>query len=343
MTGAFAAEFMAKGFETSVLAAAALVVALAEAIGYRGSRRALLATSTGVFLVAHAWQLLLPTAGLLWLCAGFAWFRRQPGGPGRALVVLGLLGLALLGLALPSLHAVSQPTIGVSAAAALGDVGSFPVLPIAVVAVSVSVLFVAHRTFTTGVVAATWSMTSLVAGVLALRFGIPLAAYYPQKMLVTAALLGVAAPAALATWGLACVDRRGGVGARLALLTGGAIVGVVTVYGLLLPASSLLGTWSTPDVSTVLRTVEAPGADRAVVVWEVGTPVDDATSQMLIDWFSAAPADPGIGLPASTVKEQCALLGAAPAPVVISARSMEEVAARFSCVDGVTTVRPSAQ
>ncbi len=157
-------------------------------------------------------------------------------------------------------------------------------------------------------------MTAVVTvGALVVFLDLPLEAYYPNKTLWAAVVLGLPVIAAGASQVLSVLDG-GSLLARAGFIVTGAVIALVAGLSLVTPVFGVLGSWSTADGDLVMETVTSPRAPEASVVWGVAGAREDATSQLLLDFYSATARSVPLGLAATTVDAQCALLQQAPAP-----------------------------
>ena len=302
---------MPRGFDTTVLVLLAVAAAIQVAAAAPASAAALATAVAATVVTAHSWQVLLIPAGLLTALA--LWRRRSWRDRGPTLVGdVVTVGAGAL-LSLPGVLA-AVGGFGVGAAAEAGDVPP-PVLGwfvAVVVAIAVVGLRASRGPVTT--VALAVAGTFLTSVLLAWLAGVGLSSYYPSKTLWVAAALGLPAVGAL-------------VGVALRALEGARPSGVRAPWS---SAPSPPSPWSSPrrhrcmgvlrdawgaaDPDAVMRMVTSGSAPAAAVVWRASNPVDDATAQLLLDFYSATARTPRLGLAATRVEDQCALLRAAPRP-----------------------------
>jgi hypothetical protein len=281
-----------------------------------------------VVVTAHSWQVLLVPACVV---TGIVVWRRQSRAMDRRILGLDVVVLAVGAVAAaPGVHAAFAG-FGVGAAAEAGDVPS-PVLGwfVVVVVSALGLMGFRRRDLLlpdVAAVASTFLMAVLLAGIA----GVGMSAYYPSKTLWVSTALGlpVVAAAGCAMW--AWTDRRTRLG-RFAFVVVGAVGGVAVAASLASPLVGILGSaWGAANAEEVMDVVTSEAAPEATVVWSVSDDVDDATSQLLLDFYLASPRTPRLQLAATSVEEQCALLRHVSDPVVLTRASEAVVRARFPC------------
>lgn len=335
----FFGDYVPRGFETSLLALLVLAAAAHRCTEIRDGRdgRATLAfVATSGALMAHVWQVLLPAVGVLIL---LVLLRRWRGRPTTRALVGDAAALASAGaLALPGLLAAARG-YGLDAVARAGDVPPPVVGWLVLVVASAAVLLVtgARTALTAPVASSAAAMATAFA--LAAVVGVGLSSYYPSKTLWTAAALGLPLIGATAAhlFERSESDRRLRGPAIVAL----AAVGLAALISAVTPIAGVSGSWSAADGRTVIDTVTSRAAPTTTVVWGVGSDVDDATSQLLLDFYSATSTTEPLGLAPRDPEAQCALLEAAELPVVMSEAPEPEVRARFACAPSLRVVRMS--
>ncbi|MFQ6172854.1 hypothetical protein ACK8HX_14685 [Oryzobacter sp. R7] len=334
---AFYGDYVPRGFDTTLLVLLVLAGAVQVAARAPESRAALVVAVAATFVTAHSWQVLLVPAGVI--VALVLWRRRPWAGPRRdllgdaAAVAVGAVG------SLPGVVAAVSG-FGVGAAAEAGDVPP-PVLgwSVAVVAAFVVVLRRRDRGPATTAAAAVAATAFTSIGLAALA-GVGLESYYPNKTLWVAVALGLPALGVVVALALAALD-----GPSVARRVGYVLVGTATALAVAVSAATptlgvLRGTWGGARPAVVLGLVTSPDAPRAAVVWQAVGPVDDATAQLLLDFYTATATTPRLGLAATTAEEQCSLLRATARPTVISGAPEAELRARFACIPDLEVVRP---
>ena len=333
---AFYGDYVPRGFDTTVLVLLVIAAAVHVSTLAPTSAAALATAVAATVVTAHSWQVLLVPAGLL--TAVVLWRRRRSAGGRPALVGdLVTVGVGVLA-SLPGVLAAIRG-FGVGAAAEAGDVPP-PVIGW-FVGVVIAATVVATRgargpITTVGVAVAGTFLTSLLLAVVA---GVGLSSYYPSKTLWVAAVLGLPTVGVLAGVALSALDG-GSFVSRAGYVVVGTVIGLAVAVSLATPTMGVLrGVWGAADPDVVLRMVTSGSSPEVAVVWRASDDVDDATAQLLLDFYSATAQTPRLGLAARTVPEQCALLSAAAAPVVLSEAPEAEVRARFTCAPGLRVIR----
>ena len=324
----FYGDYVTRGFDTTLLVLLALIAAVHRSTVAPTSSSALVTAVAAVVVTAHSWQVLLVPACVV---SGIVVWRRQSWTRDRRVLRSEVLLLAAGAVAsAPGLQGAFAG-FGVGAAAEAGDVPP-PVLGwfIVVVVSGVGLVLMTRRGQLLPAVAAVAS-TFLTAVLLAGLAGVGLSAYYPSKTLWVATALGLPLVAAAGCGVWAWTD--GAVPVRRAAFVVVGTMGGVAVLGSL--ASPLLGilrsTWGAADSERVMDVVTSEAARDATVVWSVATGVDDATSQLLLDFYSASSRTPRLQLAATSVEEQCALLRDVAEPVVLTQAPEVVVRERFAC------------
>ena len=336
---AFFGDYVPRGFDTTLLvllvvAAAVHVVAVAP-----DSSLALAAAVSATVVTAHSWQVLLVPAGLL--TALVLWHRRRRRERERTTYINDILTVGLGALASFPGVAAAVGGFGVKGAAESGDVPP-PVIGWFVAAV-VAAALVARRggRGPVTVVVVTCAAAFLTSGLLAMLAGVGLASYYPSKTLWVAAALGLPALGCLVALALSGIDGESAV-ARARYVSLGTLIGLSVAVSAATPTLGVLrGAWGGANTDTVMRVVTSEAAADAVVIWRVSDETDDATSQLLLDFYTATAHTPRLGLAPRTAVEQCALLRQAREAVVLSEAPESEVRSRFGCVPGLRVVRVS--
>lgn len=332
----FFGDYVPRGFQTSLLALLVLAVAVQRVTESRADRGALFVVATSGAVLAHVWQVLIPVVGALLLVVLVRRWRPRP--PTRTLLLDAGILASSTAVALPGLLAAARG-YGLDAASVAGDVPAPVVEWLVVVLVSGVLLAITGRRSVLAACVASVGAGLATALGLAVVTGVGVDSYYPSKTLWTAVALGLplvgAAAAHLAQGGLR--TSRLGPPVPIAL---GTMVGGLVLLCAVTPVMGVAGSWSAADGKAVLATVTATPAPTAQVVWSVGTETDDATSQLLLDFYTATATSPPLGLAARDVVDQCALLADAPSPVVLSRQPLEVVRERFRCVPETAAVTP---
>ena len=330
----FLANYQALGYENSVLGAAVMAVCCREVLVRAGSTVSLVVCAAGVVVVAHAWQLLLPPVGVAALWCAVVALRSEGRRPRVALAVLVPLTLVL---GAPGVLAVVGG-VGLEHATEAGPDSPVPVLLLVAGLLAAVVVAVLRRDGATTCVAVVTVLPTVTAVALAMGMGLDLLHYYPSKLLWQSAVLALPWVAVLAALGVTAGLRRRPSAAPVVRRTVGVLVGLVTAYALLLPWGSQLGTWSTVDGGRVMGALTAPGASDAVVVWLEDSPTTDSITRSLLDVLRVEQTRSRAPQARVSVEQECALLRAAPRPVVLSTASEAAVRDRYACVPDVVVL-----
>lgn len=333
----FFGDYVPRGFQTSLVALLIVSAVVLRLTRSRSDRGALVVASVGVMLMAHVWQVLLPVVGLLLVLVLRERWRAPL--PRRSLVADVVVLLAATALAVPGVLGALHG-YGVGAIAVPGDVPPPALGWIVVVALSGAVLAMrTPRGYLTPLVVAVGASVVTALGLM-LVSGVGWSSYYPNKTIWTAAALGLPLVCAAAS-GLLPRSVSGVAGRAVVALVASVVMGLVTL-SLAAPVAGVRGAWSAADGDVVIDTVTTPAAADAAVVWAVGSEVDDATSQLLLDFYSATSTTPPLGLAPRGIDEQCRLLEEAGAPLVLSDAVEADVRSRFTCVPQLDIVRVEA-
>lgn len=333
----FLGNYQALGMESSLVAAVVLAVCLRELLERLGTRAAFLVCLSGLVVMGHTWQLLLPVSGIALLVAAWSYAR---GGSVRrwATVVVGGAVAALT--VVPPFTAVAT-TVGVGQAVVADVEVPVPVLAAGLgVACALGLAWWLRRDRTLAAVLLLVCLPALTGVVLAVRLGIPVTQYYPGKLVWHTAALGLTVAGAT----LALAWQRLRAHASPAATAGRAVVGALAVLGVLVgviaPSGALRGKWSTVDARTVLSLVGTPGAGRAQVVWSHGPLVTDTVTRILLDAYR--PEADRVDTPQGplTVAEECELLRTASVPVILTTMPEGEVRTRYACAPGAEILTP---
>jgi hypothetical protein len=317
-----------RGFQTSVLAVLVLLVALHQLLVAAESWRALMVAGLAVALMAHLWQILLPTAAVVLGVALVARGRARSGDHPRVLAVLVLTVVA----AAPGVAGAVRG-YGLSATSEAGDVPP-PLLVWSVVALLACAWSVRRGEPAPAVPALAALATSFA---MVMLLDLELADYYPNKTLWVGVVLAFPLMAACASLVVGRLDG-GSLAARVGFVVAGAVLGLAAVTSVTATVIGAGGSWSSVDGGAVMSAVTSPRAHEAAVVWSAVGEREDAASQLLLDFYSATASTPPLGLAATAVEDQCALLVATPDPVAMSAADPATVRARFACVPALEVV-----
>lgn len=331
----FLENYMALGFETSLVAAVLLAVVATEVLERPGSRSALVVCATSAAVMAHTWQLLMPPVAVgVAVCAVMLIRSSRASGLAWTLVV-GALSVAI---AVPGILSVVS-SVGIGHATDAGVVAPLPrvLLPVTVLAAVV----VAYRgrsdwRIVTGVVVTV--IPALTGLWLAARVGIPPTQYYPSKLIWHTAVLGLAPLGVLTSQALVTLHARVSLAAAALRAVVTAALALVMVYAFVTPLGAQLHKWSSVDGETVLAAVTTPGAASAQVAWLGKGYADDTIARILFDYYRVG--KPLVLTPQKPLKtsEECQLLRKSPTPAVVSDEPLAAVSARYPCVPSVRVV-----
>lgn len=336
---AFYGDYVPRGFDTTLLVLLVVAAAVHVTTIAPGSALALATAVSATVVTAHSWQVLLVPAGLL---TAFVLWRRRPWRERGSVLVNDVVTVGVGALvSLPGV-AAAVGGFGVAGAAEAGDVPPPVIGWFVVVVLAAAVVARQGERGPVTILVATVAATFLTSVLLAVLAGVGLSSYYPSKTLWVAAALGLPAVGCLVGVVLSGLDGDS-VGRRAGYVVVGTLTGLAVAVSAATPALGVLrGVWGAADADVVMRTVTAGSAPDAVVVWRVSDEVDDATSQLLLDFYTATARTPRLGLAPRTAVEQCALLLQAREPVVLSEAPEPEVRSRFACVPGLRVVRPGS-
>ena len=321
----FLANYQALGYENSLLSAVALVACGREVLLRAGSTIALVVCASGVLVVAHSWQLLLPSAALAALWCAVVTLRSHAAGPRRALVVLVPLTLAM---AMPAFVAVVG-SVGLEHAAEVGPRSPVPVAFLTLGLVALLGLTVARRDPAMTCLAVFTALPAVTALGLAAGLGLDLMRYYPSKLLWQTSLLVVSWLVVACALGLRAVVSHATTASAVRVAVG-TTVGLLLIYAAVQPWGAQAGAWSTVDGRRVIAAVTAPGASNAKVVWLEDTLTTDAVTRSLLDVFRVEQTQKRSPQARVSIAEECGSLRAADRPVVLSTASEGDVRRRYS-------------
>ncbi len=328
------ANYQALGYENSLLTAVVLAVCCREVLVRAGTRVSLLVCSAGLVVVAHSWQLLLPPVAAA--AAWCAWVALRRGGPGERVTAV-VCGLAACAVGAPGVAAIIGRT-GLAGATRPGPDSPIPMVFLVLGTVAALVLAAQRRDGALRTVAAATLLPAATAAALSLRLGIPLLHYYPSKLLWQAAVLALPWVAVAGALALGVALERWPGASGVVRGVAGALGGVFVAYTLLMPWGSQLGVWSTVDAGRVLAAIDTPSAKGATVVWLQDTVTTDSVARILLDTLRVADHQERALQSGLTVAQECALLGRAERPVVLSTAPEEVVRQRYSCVPELTVL-----
>ena len=335
------ANFQVLGYENSLVGAVVLATCGREVVARPASFRAVIVCAAGVVLTAHSWQLLLPAVGV---AAVYCGWRLLQSGTDRAALRVASVALVSGVVALPGLVSVVT-SVGLEHATEAGPDNPVPVALLAAGVISAVTLSVwaARRP-----VRSPGGRDAGPRGDGAPRGGAP--RRRSDRLLPEQAPLAhgghgtamggrCARPCALA----ASFTRVPATGSTVRVL-GGTAVGLLVLYGLLMPWGAQLGVWSTVDGRRVLPAVTSPGSHRAQVVWLERSETDDAIARSLLDVYRVADTRERVPQGRVSVDEECSVLTAASSPAILSTAETRVARSRYACEpDAVLLqVRPSA-
>ena len=301
----FLGNYQALGFENSYVAAIVTTVAARELVGQRAGLAALVVCGAGAVVCAHAWQLLLPGAGL---ALGVVSWRLVRGQRTVARVVPVLL-VWVVGLV------VAWPAL----VALLGDIGlghatdsdieaPYSVLLVVTgLATSVGLAVAVRRARLWGF-AALVGLPAVTALALVMAVGVGIGDYYPSKLLWHTSALGLAATAVAGA--LVAARAASGLAPRVrpvAKAAVGAVGGLFLLLAAVSPLGAFVGAWSTAHGSVVRAAITTPGAAEAQVAW-LGSAGDDTIGRILLDFYRVPTTSERTPQPLLDREEECALL-----------------------------------
>lgn len=228
--------------------------------------------------------------------------------------------------------------VGIDHATDAGVVAPLPVvlLPLALLGTA-SVAVHWRRDVRILVVSGMVLVTAASAPALAAAVGIPVTLYYPSKLLWSAGALGLLPLATMTARGVDLLWRLGGA-ARLAVRSV-----IVAVSGLLLslcavnPASAVFF-WDTVDGTRVLKTLTAPNAGTAQVVWLPGELSESTITRILLDFYRVGHHDGYLPQQPLDAEQECGVLRQFVRPAVLSSAPPAVVLARYECVPDLRVV-----
>lgn len=335
MLPSFLANYQALGFENSVVAAVLLAVVARELLDRPDSYAALIVSGASVALMANVWQLLLPpTVAAFGFCA--VALARRVGR--RALAWVLVVGVVATSIAAPGMvDAVTG--IGIGHATDAGVVAPLPLVLLPMGCIALAIVLGRSlsdvRVLGFGVVAGLPAVTGL--GVAA-WVGIPATQYYPSKLIWHTALLCLVPIGVLAARGLQALRDRTSLLAVVAKVTGAVALALVVAYAFAAPLAAQLHKWSTVHAGPVLAALTTPGAPTAQVVWLSGGRADSTITRILLDYYRADRTSHRTSQTPLSVHQECQLLTASGAPMVLSDEQPSAVKLRYSCINRVSTI-----
>lgn len=331
LTPRFSADFLALGFQTSVLGALIMAVSIQVALRERQDATSVTIAAACCVAVSHAWQILLPAVILVFLVTAM-----------RFLVARQRASLCVVGVAiLLTAMAAAAPVVGLVAKASpavVGTSGATPSIPWLFLAPSALALLAlafsgAGRVLTVALMSVA-APAATAAGVVVM-LGLVWSDYYPTKMLWTTAVLALpflaVSMARLVAWGVSVDGLRAPVG-----VTAASVLCLAGLLGLVTPAGALIGAWSTVDSARVLGAIGTRGAADARAVWMDSSTETAVTRTLLYVYDPDRPL--GAFPDRLSVAEECFLLGTARSRVVVSSQPLRDTLQRYSCSD-VTVLR----
>ncbi|WP_439936397.1 hypothetical protein ACS3YM_10530 [Nocardia sp. N13] len=332
LTPRFFADYMALGFQTSVLGALITAVAVREVISRRSSIESFFIVASCCIALSHTWQLLLPGAGLLLLNAARRVWRGCPrSGP---LIVVGIVLLVVVVGSSPMLSLLRS--VDASVVGSPGATAPFPWLFLVLACAALPAILAGARKGHALVLALVAIYApSGTAVALATLLHLRLYDYYPSKLIWTTVVLALPIIAASLSRG---VSRIGSLGLLAVPINVAALVFAGTVGGMavMTPLGALMGAWSTVDSKTVLRALEAGASPDAQAVW-MESSIETAVTRTLL--YLYVPDRPEGAYPDRlSVEEECDALRTSVHPVVVSTHEVVETKRRYACAD-VTVLR----
>ena len=281
----FLSNYMAFGFENSILAAILLAVAARYVIDAYSGPGAVMVCAAATVVAAHTWQLLLPALGAAVLVSSWRMVHPDRGRASSGMGTVAALGLIAALAALPAVVAVVRD-IGLAHAS---DAGVDPPLPVVLLVLcTVAVLLIAVTARDPGVSASAVIivMPLLIAAGVALRLGMSMTHYYPNKLLRHTTAAGLAPLAVALVQVVTRVWAKPGAGGVVLRACANASLALAVCFAAMNPLSAFRGAWSTVDGPTVLSAVTSAGAGRAQVVW-LGAKGDNTIGRILLDYYRA--------------------------------------------------------
>ena len=321
------ANFQALGYENSLVGAVVLAACGREVVTRPATFRAVVVCAAGLVVTAHAWQLLLPAVGV---AAVYCCWRFLRSGTHRAAVRVAAAALVSGVVALPGLVSVVT-SVGLEHATEAGPDNPVPVALLGAGVISAVILSVRARDGRCTVLAAATLVPAGTALLVAVLLEVALTDYYPSKLLWHTAVMGlpwVAAALVLAARGLVQSVPASGSTVRV---VGGTAVGLLVLYGLLMPWGAQLGVWSTVDGERVLSAVTSPGSPRAQVVWLQRSPTDDAVARSLLDVYRVAATRERVPQGRVSIDQECSALTRAASPTILSTAQADVARQRYAC------------
>ena len=233
-------------------------------------------------------------------------------------------------VALPGLVSVVT-SVGLEHATEAGPDNPVPVALLGAGVISAVILSVRARDGRCTVLAAATLVPAGTALLVAVLLEVALTDYYPSKLLWHTAVMGlpwVAAALVLAARGLVQSVPASGSTVRV---VGGTAVGLLVLYGLLMPWGAQLGVWSTVDGERVLSAVTSPGSPRAQVVWLQRSPTDDAVARSLLDVYRVAATRERVPQGRVSIDQECSALTRAASPTILSTAQADVARQRYAC------------
>lgn len=336
LTPPFLANYLALGFQNSLVAALVLATVSLEILHAGGRARSLAVMAAGVAVVANAWQLLLPAALLALIWAAVLHLRGSGAGRTRSAWVTVALAAAVAGVvSLPGVAAVVVQT-GLDHGVNAGVDAPLPVGWLAAgLASTLALVLLSGRRVEVLAVPGILVTTVATGLALAVVLRISPALYYPSKTLWHASALGLPVVFAVLGWGLSRARWASRPGPPLAVLAGVSIA--ATLLCLTSPSAAVRGSWSSVEGAPVIAMVTSRGVEGAQVIW-TDDPEDDTLARILLDFYRVDDTLQRTVQHPSTVEEDCRLLRSAPIPTVASDRPHESVRARYACVPSVRVI-----
>ena len=321
------ANFQALGYENSLVGAVVLATCGREVVARPASFQAVVVCAAGVALTAHSWQLLLPAVGV---AAVYCCWRFLRSGAHRAAVRVSAVALVSGAVAVPGLMSVVT-SVGLGHVTEAGPNTPVPLGLLGAGVIAAVLLSATARDGRCSTVAAATLVPAGMALVVSLLLDVALTDYYPSKLLWHTAVMGLPWTAAAVMMGARSLAHALPAFGPTVRVLGGAAVGLLILYGLLMPWGALLGLWSTVDGERVLAAVTSPGSHLAQVVWLQRSPTDDAVARSLLDVYRVDATRARAPQGRVSLDDECSALRRAASPTILSTAEADVARQRYAC------------